>query len=360
MADDNYWLLSVGGKKVNLEPLHPQKFACDDPKALEYLNEHGYVVFKDVATKEEVEELTNLFWENMSIESEGRIKREDMSTWQNYAWQGYVKAGIMGNYGLPHSKFMWRARALPSVHRLFQTIWENDDLLVSFDGCGTFRPPEYEDRWKTQRGWFHVDQNGYVKQGKQAVQGLLNLMPNGPDDGGLVVIPKSVHAFEKIFKSHKNLCDYYGPDYAELNGNHIKELWESDLQPVKICLDQGDFACWDSRTVHCNHPAQVLPLKEGAYLRRLVAYICMTPTSSVTKKVLEKIVDNRATMFNGGYGGSHWPHEMHDTSSGDYTFASGNTPALTMHQWQLVVGKEHASKIAPPQKGNEEPAAKAE
>jgi hypothetical protein len=35
-------------------------------------------------------------------------------------------------------------------------------------------------------------------------------MPNGADDGGLVVIPKSVHAFEKIFKSHKNLCDLYG------------------------------------------------------------------------------------------------------------------------------------------------------
>jgi hypothetical protein len=68
------------------------------------------------------------------------------------------------------------------------------------------------------------------------------------------------------FRSHSHCaqslrCDT-GPDYAELNGNNITELWESDLKPIKICLDQGDFACWDSRTVHCNHPAQVLPLKE--------------------------------------------------------------------------------------------------
>ena len=56
-----------------------------------------------------------------------------------------MKAGINGSYGLPHSKFMWRARGLPTVHRLFKTIWNNDDdLLVSFDACGAFRPPEYD------------------------------------------------------------------------------------------------------------------------------------------------------------------------------------------------------------------------
>jgi hypothetical protein len=49
---------------------------------------------------------------------------------------------------------------------------------------------------------------------------------------------------------------------------------------------------------------------------------------------------------------------MHDTSTGDYTYAAGNTPALTMHQWKMVVGNEHAAKIEIPAKGNEESAPK--
>jgi len=349
----DYWNLTVGDKQVPLTPIHPTKFSCDDPEATQFLHEHGYVVFKDVASPKEIEELIELFWSHLAIESEGRIKRHDMSTWQNYAWQGYVKAGINASHGFSHSKFQWQARALPTIRKLFETIWQNDDLLVSFDACGAFRPPEYDERWKTQRGWFHVDQNGYVKQGKHAVQGLLNLLPNSPEDGGLVVIPKSVHLFETIFKKHKSLCEYFGPDYAELNGNHIKELWESELKPVKICLEPGDFACWDSRTVHCNHPAQVLPLREGPYLRRLVSYICMTPSNSVSEKILEKLVANRVSMFEQGCGGSHWPHELHDIST-DYKYFVDNTPKLTMQQWELFVGKANATKIPIPEKGNED------
>jgi hypothetical protein len=44
---------------------------------------------------------------------------------------------------------------------------------------------------------------------------------------------------------------------------------------------------------------------------------------------------------------------MHDVSDGGYAFGVGNTPALTMHQWELLVGKSHASKLPIPAKGNE-------
>lgn len=349
-----YFKLTVGTKDIVLQPVSPEKFESDDPKARDYLNEHGYVVFKGVASSEDVSHLKELFWQNMEIESEGRIKRDDMNTWQNYSWQGYVKAGINDSHGLPHSKFAWHARGLPKVRRLFETIWQNEDLLVSFDSIGAFRPPEVSENWKTQRGWFHVDQNGYVKQGQQAVQGLLNLIPNGPQDGGLVVVPKSNLIFERIFKKYKNLCEYYGPDYAELNRSNIAELWDSELQPIKVCLEEGDFVCWDSRTVHCNHPALEREIAEKeAYLRRLVVYICMTPTSSVTPEALEKVVQNRMDMFAGGHPGTHWPHEIHSLDY-SYPFAKGNTPALTPHQWELVVGKERAKTLPIPPKGNEE------
>eukprot|EP01113_Clastostelium_recurvatum_P040102 TRINITY_DN6204_c0_g1_i1.p1 TRINITY_DN6204_c0_g1~~TRINITY_DN6204_c0_g1_i1.p1 ORF type:complete len:316 (-),score=24.34 TRINITY_DN6204_c0_g1_i1:164-1111(-) len=300
--DSNYFKVDVGGLPLVVEPVDPPvKFQVDDPKALEFLNENGFVVFTKVATNEEINHLHTLFWDNMEIESEGRIERDDMSTWENYNWQGYVKAGINGALGLPQSKFMWQARGLPTVRRLYQTLWEgNQDMLVSMDACGAFRPPEHNDRWRTQRGWFHVDQNGYVKKGRHSIQGFLNLIDNGPLDGGLVVVRKSPSVFEQLFKKHKTLCEFYGPDYAELNSSSLIELWESgdaDMKPIKICADKGDFVCWDSRTVHCNHPAHDAPVRGAAYLRRLVAYICMTPTSSISEEMMRKLAENRAQLF---------------------------------------------------------------
>ena len=38
---------------------------------------------------------------------------------------------------------MWYLRTLPNIKKSFSGIWEDDDLLVSFDGCGVFRPVEY-------------------------------------------------------------------------------------------------------------------------------------------------------------------------------------------------------------------------
>ncbi len=65
---------------------------------------------------------------------------------------------------------MWHTRTLPKVKPAFEKIWKTDDLLVSFDGCGVFRPPEYNPEWRTNGGWYHIDQNVYNKKGRHAVQ----------------------------------------------------------------------------------------------------------------------------------------------------------------------------------------------
>lgn len=45
-------ILWVGDKIIELTMVDPEKFTCDDPKAAEFFEENGYVVFKDVASKQ--------------------------------------------------------------------------------------------------------------------------------------------------------------------------------------------------------------------------------------------------------------------------------------------------------------------
>ena len=48
--------------------------------------------------------------------------------------------------------------------------------------------------------WPHADQS-VLKPEFACVQGLLNILPNGPDDGGLVVMTNSVNKFSEVFEA---------------------------------------------------------------------------------------------------------------------------------------------------------------
>ena len=59
---------------------------------------------------------------------------------------------------------MWYLRTLPNIKKAFASIWGDDDLLVSFDGCGVFRPIEYpRERGGKERG---EGRRGEVRMGE--------------------------------------------------------------------------------------------------------------------------------------------------------------------------------------------------
>ena len=51
--------------------------------------------------------------------------------------------------------------------------------------------------------WPHQDQSP-LKPGLASIQGLINLLPNGPDDGGLAVMTNSVQHFSALYKAFDN------------------------------------------------------------------------------------------------------------------------------------------------------------
>jgi hypothetical protein len=102
-------------------------------------------------------------------------------------------------------------------------------LATSFDGFCMFRPFEYNEKWLTKTGWFHLDQNGAIKPDKICVQGFVNYYDAGEADGGLVVVPGSHTIFQEIFRNHPQLgnssrdfikLEKFGPVRASLAGPH--------------------------------------------------------------------------------------------------------------------------------------------
>jgi hypothetical protein len=208
------------------------------------------------------------------------------------------------------------------------------------DAAGVARPPEYNPDWLTRGGWFHFDQNGYQRKGLHCVQGLLNYLPSGPTDGGLVVIPETHLLFDKLFATRNDLCDKFDSDFVRITKPGLfPEIWNNPkYYPIKLCLDPGDFALWDSRTGHCNHPATPKAQLPKPDIRRLVSYVCMTPIKSA-KKNRKELIEQRLGAFREGLTTSHWPHEFQPRGK-----VTEEQPEffLNKHQISLLVGQDRA------------------
>jgi len=313
------------------------RFSIDDKDAYAYLEEFGYVVFKDVANKEEIEKGKELAWDYIESVTEG-VSRHDLNTWYTNKWPDPYHKGIISGDSVGQSPFLWYCRGLDKVQRIYANIWETKDLATSFDGFCVFRPIEYDKKTTLKKNtWYHLDQNGHHKPEKICVQGFLNFFDSGPDDGGLVVIEKSILHFKSIFQNRPNLSALN--DFIMLQTD--KTLWKEfqnhpEVKAIKLCAKAGDFICWDSRTIHSGlAPHKPLPLPTDGTtlpLRRLVAYICMTPKSRLTQ---QKIVE-RQEIFKLGITTSHWPEES--VSSGARRTSSQNfkPPVLNENQKSLI------------------------
>jgi len=183
-----------------------------------------------------------------------------------------------------------------------------------------------------------LDQNGIDKPDRCCVQGFLNFYPAGPTDGGLCVIAKSHTIFNKIFEDRPHLARR--GDWTPLESD--RTLWNTiskneSLKSIKLCCQPGDFVLWDSRTIHSGYPAiepRALPEKSSVKLplRRLVAYVCMTPKSRMSATLAER----RKQAYFLGWTTSHWPEECVAVSARKKVPANYKPPELTDAQKELL------------------------
>lgn len=346
-------------QRIPVIPEQVPRFPVDTQleQGLQYLEDNGYVVFSGVANESELNHGMNLLW-NFLEGLPGGIKRDQPETWKSKGWPDPFHSGIVPGQGMSHSEFQWFNRGLPNVSRIFERIWSTKELIVSFDAANATRPRDLIEGYAPKRAWFHLDQNCLRKPGKQCIQGFLNYLPCGKDDGGLVVFPRSHRYASKIFETRPQYQSVEG-DYAPLykdptfwieeTGDYDKMCKETGCEgPIKICCQPGDFVCWDSREMHANEPPRIpseptpSPPTEHSgdhsmkrQLNRVVSYICMTPKSRLYE--IPGGVERRQKAFENGQGTSHWPEDCYgDEVRGRGDSSAPSSLALSQHQKSLI------------------------
>lgn len=230
-----------------------------------------------------------------------------------------TEKGMILGYGIQHEDFTWAVRQEPGVVGAFEKVYENEDLIVSFDSVGMSFPNRTD--IDSNNPWPHQDQNP-EKPNFRCLQGLVNLLPNGPDDGGLIVC-KGAHRVSKEF--HRDFKDDPEKIWAWCVALFLLVLspwihsihpptdpfhrsrWKGSLLTMmfthrthewygftkkglkwfedrgftweKVCAEPGDLIVWDSRTPHYNlSPTGTTP--------RFCIYTCYLPVAEVSQEDL--------------------------------------------------------------------------
>lgn len=146
--------------------------------------------------------------------------------------------------------------------------------------------------------WPHQDQDP-KKSGFRCLQGLVNILPNGPKDGGLIVC-KGAHLLSDQF--HQEFADEpripaWTPEWFGYTEAGMKWLKDHGCEWVKIDAEPGDLLLWDSRTPHYN-------LSPSGDQARFCIYTCYMPVSSATQEDLLR----KKNAFLTWRLTSHWPN----------------------------------------------------
>lgn len=147
------------------------------------------------------------------------------------------------HYSIAHEQFVWDIRTEPGIVDAFATVYNTDDLIVSFDSINVTFPRRRDLKANTR--WAHQDQDP-TRPGFRCLQGIVNLAPNGPDDGGLVVM-KGAHLlseeYHKAFATEEPLWAWTNEWYG-YKDTGIAWLEERGFKFEKVNAEPGDlFLC---------------------------------------------------------------------------------------------------------------------
>ncbi|KAJ0107200.1 hypothetical protein J7T55_007570 [Diaporthe amygdali] len=187
------------------------------------------------------------------------FKRNDRSTWTSEHLPYSVTGGLYNRYSIGHEAFVWKIRSQPKIVEAFAQLWGTDDLIASFDGINITLPINEETGrtdLKPTGAWPHMDQNPRKYDHFELYQGIANLAPNGPEDGGLCVL-KGSHL---LHENHFAAIGGYRPeqDVGEKENGYNFRPDDADwykargCEEVKVCAGEGDLILWDSRLIHWN------------------------------------------------------------------------------------------------------------
>lgn len=272
---------------------------------MNYLDLNGFCVIRSVVSTDEVLQIKQTIWNDLSTLYDA--KKDDSASWHKIPTSF---CGIFSSKSITHTLGPWMIRSLETVRRVFRTIWQTDDLLVSMDSIIIWLPWGNPLLWKKPISeGLHLDQNPFHKPNKECIQGMVPLIDVTEESGGLEVVPRSHLPASKIelkedypvFNNQDDWCVLSERDQAYSNTRLVR-------------ANAGDLILWDSRTIHGARVGKGFSCSKDDCddVARMSIPVCMTPRSFATAEVLQK----RQAGFLSGSTFTHWPHEADFTKSG--------------------------------------------
>ncbi|KAJ9365701.1 hypothetical protein C8Q69DRAFT_469814 [Paecilomyces variotii] len=249
------------------------------PEWLVELQTKGWTVVREAIPKEKALEYADKGYEWLESWNLG-FNRSDPSTRKTANLPWHIRGGLYNRYGVGHEQFVWDLKSEPGLVEKWEQIWGTRELLVSFDGVNLSMPEK--ERPKTDplfAPWAHVDQSPFNDK-FDTVQGILNLLPNGPDDGGLMVLEGSSSFYTELWKRFDHKQGERGwSTWAFQNVDEEMCQWveSKGCQWRKVCAQPGDLLLWDSRTIHYGAPP-------SSVNDRFAAYVCYKPAAWVSEE----------------------------------------------------------------------------
>ncbi|CEI63388.1 hypothetical protein FVEN_g85 [Fusarium venenatum] len=296
---------TTASKPLQAKPAGPRKLFSD--ASIIYgdwrddLMRDGYAVVKGAIPRERADQYGEEIMSYLENFNGGMgFKRDDPSTLKNENLPIITEKGMIIGYGVAHESFTWAIRQEPGVVEAFERVYDTKDLIVSFDAINTSFPGRKD--VKVNKPWPHQDQDP-EKPGFRCLQGLVNILPNGDKDGGLIVC-KGAHLlseeFHEDFKNEENRIWAWTKEWYGFTDEGMEWLKNKGCEWTKINAEPGDLLVWDSRTPHYN----VSP--EGN-MPRFCTYTCYMPAADATQEDLIR----KKGAFENLQSTTHWPNAMH-------------------------------------------------
>lgn len=324
----------ASGASKGAEEESVPRFSANSTEGLvagcKYLAEHGFVVWSTNLSGQKIAHLKTLFydWAKEAVPDFSSEMKIHPEKWPSYH-------GILESRGIGQSKFLWACRTLPEFRHIYSTLYNTNDLFVSFDGCNASLGNEGSAPWP------HIDQSlTILPPTSVSVQSLLNLIDVTPTKGGSLVVYRGSH---KMIAKRWLEGDHTLIHDSKKHGTSLKDDKELDLKTrTFISLKEGEIASWLSTTVHENQLCELFYPR----LQRLAAYVSMSPLlmhkHDLQPFSLNQLSLERYKAASQGMTTSHWATLLPQPKPRDQDSpvpASCLKTAFSDDELRLLVGK---------------------
>ena len=285
-----------------MEQYDYEKYVAMPDNLKEVLEEYGVAIIPNVLNTTECDSMLSGIWdyfEHISQDWVIPISRTHTFSLREIYKLYPLHSMLFQHFQVGHSQVCWDMRQNKKIVDIFKTLWNTEELLVSFDGLSFNMPPEKTNRgWNRGNTWYHTDQS-FTHPTFECVQSWVTALDVNPGDATLAFM-------EKSHKYHKEAAETFGithkKDWIKLDKIQEKFYKNKGCEYKKIYCPKGSMVFWDSRTIHCG--CEALREREKTNFRAIV-YLCYTPRSLITPALLRK----KQKAFNELRTTNHWPHK---------------------------------------------------